>query len=151
MISRALSTDYINLGFSGSAGAETAIAEYIASLDISIFVYDYDHNAPDTAFLEATHKNMFDIIRKKHPTLPIIMISRPISSDTQDMKNRFDIIKNTYDTAIKDGDKNVYLIDGPTLMALCGEEGTVDRTHPTDFGFYLMANRIAAELEPLLK
>ena len=46
IISRRLDTDYINLGFSGNARAEDAIAEYISNLDMSIFVYDYDHNAP---------------------------------------------------------------------------------------------------------
>jgi hypothetical protein len=45
------------------------------------------------------------------------------------------------------GDKNVYFVSGKELMALCGDEGTVDGTHPTDLGFYSMAKC----LEPLLR
>ncbi|MBR2024866.1 MAG: hypothetical protein IKA02_03540, partial [Clostridia bacterium] len=46
IISRHLDTDYINLGFSGNAKGEIPMAEYINTLDFSILVYDYDHNAP---------------------------------------------------------------------------------------------------------
>lgn len=81
IISRRFDTDYINLGFSGNARAEDAIAEYISNLDMSIFVYDYDHNAPTVEHLQKTHKPMFDKIRAKHPDLPIIMLTRPNRSE----------------------------------------------------------------------
>ena len=44
IISREFDYDYINLGFSGSAKAEDEMAEYISNLDMSLFVYDYDHH-----------------------------------------------------------------------------------------------------------
>ena len=44
--------------------------------------------------------------------------------------------------AEKVGDKNVYFIDGKELMALCKDNGTVDNTHPTDFGFNSMARAV---------
>ena len=69
-ISRRLDTDYINLGFSGNAKGEDAIAEYIKNLDMSVFVYDYDHNAPDTEHLKNTHEKMFKTVREANPTLP---------------------------------------------------------------------------------
>ena len=64
IISRRLKADYLNLGFSGSARAEDEIAEYISKLDMSAFVYDYDHNAPTTEHLKQTHERMFKLIRK---------------------------------------------------------------------------------------
>ena len=57
IISRRLNCDYVNLGFSGNAKGEPAIAEYIAGLEMSVFVYDYDHNAPNPEHLAADRKS----------------------------------------------------------------------------------------------
>ena len=153
MISRRFDCDHINLGFSGSAKGETVIAEYIAGLDMSIFVYDYDHNAPTVEHLAATHKPMFDIIRKANPDLPIIMVSRPNDRDNiEDMNRRFEVIKATYDAAVSSGDRNVYIIDGSHLMdGIADGDATVDGSHPNDLGFYCMALRIGDVIENILK
>ena len=58
-VSRALDADFINLGFSGSARGEETIANYIKYLKMSAFVYDYDHNAPNSEHLRKTHEPMF--------------------------------------------------------------------------------------------
>ena len=39
---------------------------------MSIFVYDYDHNAPTVEYYRETHERMFKIIREANPDLPII-------------------------------------------------------------------------------
>ena len=41
----------------------------------------------------------------------------------------------------------MYFIGGETLMELCGDEGTVDGCHPTDFGFASMAKAIGDVIE----
>ncbi len=92
--SQRLSTKvYINLGFSGSAKAEDEIAEYIKSLDMSVFVYDYDHNSPTLQHLEATHQRMFQTIRRHNPELPIIILSRPKYRLGNADKKRLTVIK----------------------------------------------------------
>ena len=149
VISRMFDTDYINLGFSGSARGEDEIAEYIKNLPMSVFVYDYDHNAPDKEHLMKTHKRMFSIIRKANPDLPIVMMSRPKYILTQDEKERFSIIEKTYLEAKENNDKNVYLIDGKTLMEKAGNEGTVDDCHPNDLGFFSMAQAVSKVLEEI--
>lgn len=142
IVSRALDCDYINLGFSGNAKAEDEIIDYIKSLEMSVFVFDYDHNSPSCEHLEETHKRMFQKIRKAHPLLPIIMMSRPKQVLNDEEKIRRKIIETTYKSAISSGDKNVYFLDGEALTGLCGDSGTVDNCHPTDFGFASMANAL---------
>ena len=150
-ITRALSTNYINLGFSGSARGEDTIAEYISELDMSIFVYDYDHNAPTVEHLEATHEKMFKTIRAANPDLPVVFLSRPRYYLTNDEKRRMEIVKKTYERALANGDKNVYFIPGPTLMKFAKDNGTVDSAHPTDLGFFSMAKVLTPLIKQILK
>ena len=117
ILSRDLNFDYINLGFSGSAKGEKPMVEYLASLDMSVFVMDYDHNAPNPEHLEKTHKPLFDAVREKHPDIPIIMLSRPRYYLTDDHVRRREIIKKTYEAALAAGDEKVYFIDGQTLYS----------------------------------
>ncbi len=147
IISRRFNIDYINLGFSGSALAEDAMIEYIANLDMSVFVYDYDYNAPDTKHLQNTHEKMFKAVRKQNPDIPIIIMSRPKFVLTEEEEERRLIIEATYKNAVSSGDKNVYFIDGKMLMALCHGEGTVDNVHPTDFGFASIAKTVGDVIE----
>ena len=142
IISRTFNYDYINLGFSGNAKAEDEMIEYIKNLDMSIFVYDYDHNAPSVEHLEKTHEKMFKAIRDKQPLLPVIIMSRPKHFLSEEEKIRRSIIETTYLNAVSAGDKNVYFIDGDALTELCEDSGTVDNCHPTDFGFASMAKAL---------
>ncbi|MBR5139451.1 MAG: hypothetical protein IKV16_00205 [Clostridia bacterium] len=148
---RALDANFINLGFSGSAKAENAIIEYIKTLKMSIFVYDYDHNTPNSNHLMATHEKTFLAIREANPDLPIVIMSRPKVRLSAVEKEYLEIIKATYENALSRGDKNVYFIDGKALMAICGDEGTVDGCHPTDLGFYSMAQALIPVLKKCLK
>lgn len=153
ILSQNLDINYINLGFSGSAKGEQNIFDYMADLDMSAFVLDYDYNAPTIEHLEATHENVFKIIRAKNPDLPIIILPAPGYSFFQNEPmsdnwlTRECIVKKTYENAIAAGDKNVYFISGNELMAMVGYNGTVDNCHPTDSGFLSMATAI----EPVLK
>ena len=151
VISRRFGLDYINLGFSGNAKAEDSIAEYISKLDMSIFVYDYDHNAPNPEHLEATHEKMFLKIRQKNPTLPIILMARPRYVVSEDTEKRLEIIRKTYENALARSDGNVYFITGRELMAICKNEGSVDGTHPTSLGFYSMGVAVGDVIEKILK
>jgi hypothetical protein len=152
MLSRWLDFDYINLGFSGSAMGEPVMADYIAAMDMSAFVFDYDHNAPSIKHLAATHKPFFDRIRAAHPNLPILMMTRPAEVYTSDYKARREVVRATYEAAIAAGDNNVYFIDGETFYGdtdrnLCAS----DDCHPNDLGFYRMASVIRPVLEKMLK
>ncbi len=139
IISRRFDRDFINLGFSGNARAEDDMIDYICGLEMSMFIEDYDHNAPDIEHLRNTHEKLYKAVRAAHPEIPIIMMSRPKYYLTSEEQERLEIIRTTYNNAITAGDKNVYMLDGRQLMEMAENEGTVDDCHPTDLGFASMA------------
>ena len=148
VISRRMGLDYINLGFGGSCKAEDDIVEYMATLPMCAFISEYDHNARDVEYLENTHFPMYQKIRKAHPDIPYIMISK-VDFDASYKKNlmRRDVIFESYKRARSEGDENVYFVDGSRVFRghykdMC----TVDGTHPTDLGFAMMADAIGEEL-----
>lgn len=150
-ISRHLNADYVNLGFSGNARGEQTMAAYIASLEMSVFVMDYDHNAPTKEHLAATHEPFFKTIRAAHPDLPIIIVSRPNVTLAEDDARRA-IIKQTYDNAVAAGDGNVWFVDGRKLFGKADRyDCTVDGCHPNDLGFYRMAQAIEPAVKEALK
>ena len=148
-LSRWLNADQINLGFSGNGRGEAEMAQYIAGLEMSAFVLDYDHNAPSAEHLERTHEAFFKIIRERHPLLPVVFVSKP-DFDLDPVTNapRREIIYRTYENARKNGDKHVYFVDGQTLFGEGDRDAcTVDGCHPNDLGFYRMAQAIYPALK----
>lgn len=154
LVAERLCADHINLGFGGSAKGETAMAEYIAGLEASAFVLDYEHNAPTLDHLRATHEPFFDIIRKAQPNLPILIVSRPdTDGDLLRIYRGRQIIMDTFHHALDRGDEAVDFIDGSFLW------GNSDREichhphdpHPTDEGFRRMADVITPRLKRLME
>ncbi len=147
-LSLELGFHYRNLGFSGNAKGEAAMADYIASQDMSAFVFDYDHNAPSTDALAKTHEPFFQTIRKAHPHLPILMVSRPFPHLSEEENRRLAVITQTYENAKAKGDKNVWLLNGSTFFPDdAAESALVDMCHPNDLGFYYMAKA----MKPIIK
>ena len=151
-ISQKYNLHYRNLGYAGNAKGEPIMADYIADCDMIAFVCDYDHNAPSIEHLADTHYPFYQTIRRKHPEIPYVMLSRPdFFRDPIDHAKRREVILQSYNRAIASGDKNVYFLDGETLFqGDCYESCTSDGCHPNDLGFYRMANRIGAVLAQAL-
>lgn len=142
--------DFINLGFSESGKAEEIMVNYLASIDCSIFVCDYDYNAPTVEYLQNTHRRLYELYRAKRPTTPILFISRADVHWDKSCKERFEVIKATYDYAKANGDNNVYIINGADTYA--GEDRDsclVDEIHPNDFGFYRYAKAVYNKLKEI--
>ena len=128
------------------------MADYIASLPMSAFVLDYDHNAPDPAHLKATHAAFFRTIRARQPSLPVLLLSRPQPNPNEEDLIRRDIVKQTFEDAVRNADRNVYFLDGTQMLRLFGgDSGTVDNCHPNDLGFYCMASALAPVLQDALR
>lgn len=144
IICRALNADCRNFGFSGSALGETAVAEYIAGCELSCFVMDYDYNSPSCAHLKATHGPFFRVIRARQPELPVVFVTHPFYDDpTGDDLARIAVVRETYENALQNGDRNVLFVDSrdfftPEFRDLY----TVDYLHPNDLGQMSMAQTI---------
>ena len=153
-IGRMLDSEYRNLGFSGCALGEDNIANYIASLKMSVFVFDYDHNAPNAEHLRNTHERFFKIFRSAQKDTPVIMVSKPnILPWVKEDYERKEIIKQTYLNALNDGDKNVYFIDGEDFFGRDSRryEYTEDALHPNDAGMNRMAEVIGKQIKEIIE
>jgi hypothetical protein len=152
MISRKLDCDHVNLGFSSGALAEEIMIDYMATLPMSIFVMDYDHNAPTPEYLEETHYKMYRRFRDARPDVPIVMATMPKVVPSEDSQRRRKIIYTTYEKAKAEGDQNVYLVDGTEMMTLLGDDGgLVDNCHPNDIGFLCMARAFGKVIGEILE
>ena len=152
MISRRLDTDFVNLGFSSGCKAEPEMCEFIGKMDLSVLVLDYDHNAPTPEFLEQTHEPFFKKFREYQPNTPVIFASDAGISTGAHRERRREVIRRTYENARKAGDENVYFIDGETVYDGVGwEYCEVDNIHPTDLGFWCMANVYGAVIKEILE
>ena len=124
------------------------MADYLASLDASVFILDFDGNVRTEEDLIAAHMPMYRKIRAKHPTTPIIMITcEAMGAFAEKSAAKKEIVYQNYLTAKAEGDENLYFIDGTTMY---GEEDIdacfSDLLHPNDMGYY----RIAKSLKPIL-
>lgn len=150
IITRKYNIDHINLGFSGSAKGEKAMSDYLSSIDMSVFVCDYDHNAPDVKHLRKTLAPLVENIRSANPDLPIIMMSRPQCRPSQDELERREVVKSVFEQYKSNGDNNIFFIDGTQIPLIFGADSTtVDNCHPNDLGFMCMARAVENILDSI--
>ncbi len=147
IISRRYDTNFINLGLSGNCKAEDSIIEYLCTLDPSVFVLDYDHNAPTAEHLEATHEKLYLAFRAAHPTTPVVIVTMPNGNDDISTNRRRSIIFRTYKNARERGEKVIF-VDGTQLFGADGHDDcTTDGCHPNDIGMMRMADHIGKAVE----
>lgn len=156
IISREMNLDFRNIGFSGQAKGEPTLARWMATLPMSVFVCDYDYNAPTVEHLEKTHYPLYEIIREKNPDVPYIMVTAPDywtrGSAQENALQRRDVIMSSYLKARAAGDKNVYFIDGMSFnVAPHQYEMSLDGCHPNDAGFVRMADTIGSVIRHVLE
>ncbi|MBR5448849.1 MAG: hypothetical protein IKV43_02575, partial [Clostridia bacterium] len=62
---------------------------------------------------------------------------------SREFNERAKVVIKTYETALAEGDKNVYLVTADEMFAEIGDEGLIDNCHPTDLGFWAMARALS--------
>ena len=155
-LSRWLSCDFVNLGFSGSAAGEPEMAEYLATREASAIVLDLDMRKREPEVFLATFEPFYRKIRSINKDVPIIAMSfpkypkihHPVTSNYRDHVFSNRVIMDTCLKAWAEGDEKIWYLDGETMFGDMDQEAcTVDYSHPNDLGFY----RMAQALLPLLK
>ncbi len=141
IISRHYDLNFLNLGFSDGFCAKEAFIKYISSLDCSVLVMEYDHNAT-LEELRETHEKLYLHFRDTHPDTPVVIVGSPDCEANSESPLRREIIFNTFNNARLRGEKVVF-VDGYALFGgELREECTVDGIHPNDLGMTRMADVI---------
>jgi len=157
ILSRRLSTEFINLGFSGNGRGEPELAKLINQIDRKrLVVLDYEANAGDS--IRETLGTFVDVLREQDSDLPILIISKIRYAnelyDTDSLESAEACEKFQADfvlTRRSAGDTNLHFLGGGTLLGDRADECTVDGIHPTDLGFMKMADGIEPAIRGILK
>ncbi len=165
ILSRMLNRPVVNLGFSGNGKGEAGVAAEIAKVAApAMFVLDYDANSGGAEKIAETMPVFIDVLRKSHPTTPILVISRirpggealDYARDEEAPRSAAQaasvkVQRELVEKRRAAGDRNLYFLDGGTVInSEDWDEVTVDGSHPTDYGFALMARSIAPVVAKIL-
>ncbi len=157
MLDRRLNIPVINLGFSGSARMELAVAELMAEIDAEIYVLDALPNMlPEWVAERAVP--FVKKLRESHPETPILLVEDRCFSNTwilpekqQFHKNNQAELKKAYEELKKD-DPNIYYLSTENLLGEnLDNDGTVDGSHPNDLGMWRQCNALESVLRPILE
>jgi len=154
LTARALGYDFINMGSSGTAYCEPAMADYLAGLKWDLCVLELSVNMggfPIEQFKERVG-SLIDKLAKSHPDAPIVCISLfPFGTgDLWDFnktktQERRDALAETVKAS---GHKNVHFVSGPELLSFTGL--SPDMLHPTDQGMIEVATKLAPRIRNIL-
>ena len=145
----------VNLGFSGNGRMETEVAELLAEIDAAVYVIDCLPNIR-AAEVTARTEPCVAILRKSHPTTPILLVEDRSYADAfllASKRERNELsrkaLRKVFDKLKSAGDDNLYFLEGDHLLG-DDNEGTVDSSHPTDLGFMRQAEAFMKVLGPIL-
>ncbi len=161
ILSRMLNREVLCYGFSGCGHGEPELAMHLADIaDPAAYILFYDANS-DTVNLEKTLPEFTDIIRAKHPDIPVVTVSllrypgETVLEDgdgqqqIDDRKERTRIHRENLARRQKLGDKNIHFIDGKEIFGADFAECSADGVHPNDLGMYRIAQCFAGFLSDL--
>ena len=159
IVGRDLDVPIVNLGFSGSGVMEYEMSEHLARIDASCYVLDCLWNMGMTKASDVNNRRGRNVdenyepfirnLRAKRPGVPIVMAERcDVYCRPQNSQDKF--IRKLYEKLIAEGWTNlVYL---PKDKMYTGDlEGTVDGTHPNDWGMMSMAKAFGEAVRQALK
>ena len=156
ILSRWHNAEFYNFGFSGSGKGEPAAAEMLASIENPrCFILDYEPNAHNTG-IRNTLEKFLDILRSKHPEVPITVISKSPHASTmlsfganddceevsEDCRLSREFQKELIARRRAAGDDKLYFVDGLKLLGIDWGECMMDGCHFNDLGFYRFAENL---------
>lgn len=152
ILGRQLDHPIINLGVSGNAKMELAVAELLAELDAALFIIDAAPNMVADLITERAGTFLRHLAAAR-PGVPILLVedrTYPAGWLTPAMAaqnaGRRLALRQVYDQLLLEGIGPFHYLDGESLLGTDGD-GTNDGSHPNDLG----ASRMASALEPLIR
>ena len=144
IVGRDLDVPIVNLGFSGSGVMELEMSEHLAAIDASCYVLDClwnmslrEKDRPGRA-VETNYEPFIRNLRAKRPGVPIVMAEACDVYFKGSRKGMGVYIRKLYEKLVAEGWKNLVFLPDDKMYTGDGE-GTVDGTHPNDWGMMSMA------------
>ena len=152
LLGRWLNKPVINLGFSGNARMEPALAELLAEINAEIYVIDALPNM-DAGLVNERAETFIRLLRKRRPKTPIVLVEdRPNTNawikpaQMAGHEANWRALARVYRLLCKEGMTGLSYVKGKDLFGT-DNEGSLDSSHPSDLGFM----RMAQKLHPVLK
>lgn len=150
--SRLANLDHLNLGWAGSCLLSGLAARIIRDqradaivLKLGINVHT-DGQLKERNFLDAAH-SMISIIREKHPTTPMLIVSpiwsppRESTGDGPSLQRMRVLLQLVVAARVKTGDDAIRYLDGLELFGPADAALLPDDLHPNTEGYRLMGER----------
>jgi len=156
ILSRKLDAEFVNLGFSGNGRGEPELARLINQiLDTKFIILDYEANTSHT--IKNSLAKFVDVLREKQPETPILIVSKIRYAREPEGSSNYKLLisnRNFQKELVEErklkGDKNIYFLDGSTILGEDYLECTVDGVHPSDLGSYRIASALLPVIEKIL-
>ena len=152
ILGRRLNRPTINLGFSGTARMELALADLLAELDAAVYIVDTLPNM-DMSLVTERAEAFVRRLRGHRPTTPIVLVEdRPLvnywikPAEKRYQENKWREFRRIHDMLVASGIGGLSYIEGRDLFGT-DSEASLDSSHPSDLGFMRMADC----LEPVLR
>lgn len=161
---RSLNLDFVNFGFDGSGKGETSVAQQIAEVDAACYVLHYGQNSspvpgagiPPGTSLQEVYIPFIQALRATRPSTPIVCVT-PVYN-TFDFPLAYtsyepwrEVVRTAVQTLQDEGDTNLHLVEGFSLLGPQNADGLTDGLHPNDAGTQAIAGNLARELAMILK
>lgn len=152
MLGRRLDLPFWNFGFSGCGKMEPVMADAFAELDPCIYILDCLPNMNPQMVTERAY-NFVMKLREKRPETPIVLVEDRRAprawldkgSDSFHNANHA-ALRAEYEKLLAANVAGLSYIEGDLLLPPDGD-GSVDNSHPNDYGFFWQANA----MEPVLR
>lgn len=152
ILSRLLSREVVNLGFSGNGRLDFSMSKAIAMTDPSVIVLDCLPNTTYQSVKDSAYRFITNILNS-HPSIPLYMVENPNFANlivdkttAEELQRENAAWLELYTLLRSEGHKNIRYIKAYNILG-DDNEGTVDGVHPTDLGMYRMAQKLFKELK----
>ena len=157
ILGRRLDVPIVNLGFSGSGKGEFEMSEHISRIDASCYVVDCLANMTIDN-VSARYEKFVRNLRAKRPGVPIVIAescdvycgNSPTEESRKVKRWRNEFVRTLHEKLVAEGWSDLYLLPGAGQLS-DDYEGTVDGSHPNDWGMMFMADAFGDVVKKALK